>query len=143
MSDFEKIIESNIIKMRRARISYCRTRRDANQHQRQEFEEWRFSDEACQLVKEQLKKLGYICPVCLRDLDEDKATIDHLDPLSRAYSRAMDKDNFLVMCGRCNKNKYDQPFKFWRVSLTPQQRTSLDYAIRLIHGEARLNELIE
>lgn len=142
MSQFLDDIEKNIIQMRRARIQFCQVRKQATLHQRKDFDEWRISAQAVQLIQSQLKKLGGICPVCQRSLNEYQATIDHLEPLSRTYHKAMDEENFLVMCGTCNKEKFNYPFAQWRLSLSDEQRMSIDYAICLIHGEARLHKLI-
>ncbi|MBE9116607.1 HNH endonuclease [Lusitaniella coriacea LEGE 07157] len=142
MTSFLEKIESNIREMRRVRIEFCRKRRQASEYQRQEFNVWRSSSEAYDLIVFQLEKLGYICPICQQDLNETNATIDHLFPLSRAYHKAMDTSNFLVMCHRCNKKKYNTPFQQWRGQLARYQKNSLDYAIQLIHGKTKLQELI-
>lgn len=95
-----------------------------------------------EIVTEQLAKLDYCCPVCAKDLKERAATIDHIEPKSKYFHKATDESNFLVMCYPCNQNKSDRQFKEWRAKQIPASRNSIDYAIRLIHGQAKLESLI-
>lgn len=105
--------------------------------------EWRYSEEGSKLVAAQLEKIGYCCPVCGDNLKETTATVDHLQPKSRYFHEATDQSNFLVMCYPCNLSKSDSEFPKWRKRLPALRRQSLDYAISLIHGKTKLEELIE
>ncbi|UJB70352.1 HNH endonuclease [Acaryochloris sp. 'Moss Beach'] len=110
---------------------------------REQYQDWRQTPEARHLIKQQLQKLGDICPICQRGLAVTNSTIDHLEPKRNHISKTLCQENMLVMCWGCNVSKGTQPFVRWRRQLHPFRQQSLDYAIMQIHGEARLAELLE
>ena len=54
------------------------------------------------LWEEQDHKCGY----CDREITKEKASLDHIIPVIHAQEAYM-KDNFIVACKRCNKEKLD------------------------------------
>ncbi|AFY78629.1 MAG: HNH endonuclease [Hydrococcus sp. C42_A2020_068] len=140
MTSWSKKASLKADKLSRNAARFYSTIRDCTQHQRALFEQWRDSEDGKKFKQQQLEKLGYICPVCGEDTKF--GTIDHLEPLSYHYTKALDTSNLLVMCWDCNYNKKTTPFKQWRTSLPAIHRPSLDYAIALIHGKSTLQKLL-
>ena len=107
------------------------------------YEPWRFDSKGgLLLVKEQLIKLNYKCPVCYSPLTEESATVDHLRPKSKYLGLAMDERNMLVMCHSCNAAKNNKEFEEWYFNLPLEWRKRLDKAIKEIHGIVKLVELV-
>lgn len=110
---------------------------------REQYQDWRQTPEARQLIVKQLQTLGNICPICHRDLEVRTSTIDHLESKRNHISKTLNQDNMLIMCWGCNAQKGTQPFPKWRHQLHPTRQQTLDYAITQIHGKTRLLELLE
>ncbi len=107
------------------------------------YQKWRFDPEGgLKLVREQLEKLDYKCPVCQDSLTEKSATIDHLHPKSKYLGAAVDLNNMLIMCHSCNSAKNNQEFEVWYLKLPIVWRDRLDKAITEIHGMAKLTKLL-
>lgn len=107
------------------------------------YQKWRFDPQGgLKLVKQQLKKLDYKCPVCHVPLSETSATVDHLRPKSKYLGAAVDNNNMLIMCHSCNSAKNNQDFEAWYLKLPNVWRDRLDQAIREIHGTVKLLELL-
>ena len=107
------------------------------------YERWRV--DPCggkELVKLQLEKLGYICPVCNDSLSEELATIDHLLPKSKFLGLAMVKSNMLVMCQSCNSAKNNQEFEQWYSNLSSERKKAFCDAMKKVHGKQQLIELL-
>ena len=108
------------------------------------YELWRVNpDGGLKLIKEQLGKLAYKCPVCNELLSDTSATIDHLLPKSKYLGLAMDTNNMLVMCNSCNATKNNQEFKQWYSEMSLERQGRLCQAIQEIHGTNKLSELIQ
>lgn len=110
-----------------------------------EYNEWRSSFDGRSFVDSQKKLLGCACTVCMEGYDrhDRRVTLDHLEPKRRHLSKGMDKSNLLVMCNDCNSKKGSKEFKVWRKGLPNLYRQSIDESISLIHGQAKLEELIQ
>ncbi|MEN9518924.1 MAG: hypothetical protein RLZZ381_1512 [Cyanobacteriota bacterium] len=107
------------------------------------YQKWRFEpDGGVKLVKEQLQKLGYKCPVCHAPLTEKSTTVDHLFPKSKYLGAAVDEGNMLIMCHSCNSAKNNEEFVAWYSKLPVVWRNRLDLAIEEIHGVTKLIELL-
>lgn len=108
-----------------------------NLNRTQEGKVWRGG-----IVSWQLSKLNYECPVCGIGISRRTATLDHMEPQSIYYKKTCDQTNFLMMCRGCNARKSNIEFKTWRNELPRYSQCRLDSAIKSIHGEAKLDELL-
>ena len=109
----------------------------------QGYEKWRIDpDGGIKLVKEQLKKFDWKCPVCHVPLTERTATVDHLRPKSKYLGDAVDPHNMLIMCHSCNSAKNNQEFETWYLKLPAVWQDRLNIAIKEIHGTTKLVELL-
>jgi 5-methylcytosine-specific restriction endonuclease McrA len=107
------------------------------------YEIWRFDSKGgLLLVRKQLIKLDYKCPVCYAPLTETSATVDHLRPKSKYLGLVIDEKNMLVMCHSCNAAKNNKEFEEWYSNLPLEWRKRLDKAIKEIHGTIKLVELV-
>lgn len=107
------------------------------------YQKWRFDpDRGLKLVKEQLKKLDYKCPVCHVTLSETSVTLDHMQPKSKYLGAAINPKNMLIMCQSCNSAKNNQEFEAWYLKLPSVWQERLDRAIEEIHGTAKLIKLL-
>lgn len=141
MSHLDRLLAS-FEEMEKARKKLHKCVYNVYRDETEKYEQWRQSEDCRQLIASQLERLGYCCPICLEPLSPEKATIDHLEPKRDNIAKTLDTSNFLVMCGSCNQVKYSTPFKTWRNRLHQSRRDSLDYAIVRIHGQAKLEALI-
>ncbi|MEM6613344.1 MAG: HNH endonuclease signature motif containing protein [Cyanobacteria bacterium P01_C01_bin.72] len=108
------------------------------------YEVWRADPSGgLKLIKEQLPKLDYKCPVCSIPLTEESATIDHLLPKSKYLGQAIALDNMLVVCNPCNASKNNQEFAEWYLKLAPVSQARLSQAIAEIQGTVKLAELLD
>ncbi|WP_421656009.1 HNH endonuclease signature motif containing protein [Leptothermofonsia sp. ETS-13] len=108
----------------------------------EEYETWRFSEKGLSFVRQQLERLDYVCPVCSDTLSVEKATLDHLLSKRWYLHKAIDTENLLVMCYDCNNAKGSTEFSDWRESLPKLHRQSLDYALKLLYGDRKLDQLL-
>ena len=107
------------------------------------YERWRTDPRGGkELVRIQLEKLGYNCPVCNAQISEELATIDHILPKSKYLGFAMKKCNMLIMCQSCNSAKNNQEFEDWYSNLYPEQQKNFNDAIKKIYGKYKLIELL-
>ena len=107
------------------------------------YQKWRVKpDGGLKLVKEQLEKLNYKCPVCHISLTEKSTTLDHLNPKSKYLGAAVDPGNMLIMCHSCNSAKSNREFEVWYQKLPIVWQDRLNEAIITIHGMAKLIKLL-
>jgi 5-methylcytosine-specific restriction endonuclease McrA len=55
------------------------------------------------------------CQACGRSAkDGITLNVDHIEPLSKAWDRRLDRSNLQVLCGDCNHGKLNYAAKDWR-----------------------------
>ncbi|WP_036489643.1 HNH endonuclease [Myxosarcina sp. GI1] len=107
------------------------------------YNKWRLeANGGLRVIKEQLEKLDYKCPLCRESLQESTATIDHLQPKSKYLGLANAPQNMLIMCRTCNSAKNNREFLEWYSKIPSTWKNRLCQAIREIHGDSKLVELV-
>ena len=63
--------------------------------------------------------------------------VDHIEPLSKAWERRLDKSNLQVLCGACNHGKLDGAAQDWRTPEPADGKPSSHPDDTLAHNSAQ------
>jgi 5-methylcytosine-specific restriction endonuclease McrA len=73
---------------------------------RQQYDNWRATDEGKTWKQEQFKCIDGVCPECSVVFPTiDSFHIDHIHPLSKRPDLATEVSNLRLLCSRCNLSK--------------------------------------
>ena len=110
MPTFETLVRELLQATKRVDQSLLRLQERAAQIQqkydpRVEFDRWKQTLDGRKWKRQQYRRQGGHCVTCQKQISLKGSHIDHIKPLSRYPSIAIDPDNLQILCADCNLRK--------------------------------------